>query len=323
LPLILGFQKRLVFLDQVAAPAQIRPVELARDCSLIYADTSIWNCLCDQEVNGQNLLSALAAQGRQFVLGENVLSEMAKTFQVSNPRSLDRAPKLFSYVKSFLDFGVPVLKPTWALLIEEALHVLKQGPEVTPFASASDHLFKVVEKLSKGDFDSGALQLVLERKGAARDTRTMTKAHLTARPKLTSILRQVSSPNLPRWIARQATSAKGRAVLAGHLQTEFPSNALNELSHTAKRLLASRRYRVSHALVRSDLYVNWRCAHNGSLRSDVPDDIFHVVNASYCDLFVTTDRDQASYVIHALNHSKVLLYDKTEPLSKWLAGETF
>jgi hypothetical protein len=117
-------------------------------------------------------------------------------------------------------------------------------------------------------------------------------------------------------------SARGRAVLAGHLQAQFPDNAVKDLSYTAKKLLASRRYRVSHALVRSDLYVNWRCANHGSLRSDVPDDIFHVVNASYCDLFITTDGDQASYVGQSLNRSKVLLYDKTEPLSKWLLGET-
>ena len=291
---------------------------LAHACTLIYADTSIWNCLCDEKVNGHNLSSSLAAQNTQLVLGENVLSEMAKAFQGLNPR----ARELFSYLKSFLDFGIPLLKPTWALLIEEALHVLKQGPEVVPFASSTDHLLKQVERLSKGDFDSRALQLVLERKGAAQTTRAMAKAHLTARPKLTSILKQVSSVNLPRWIARQATSARGRTVLAGHLKVEFPSNTSNELYYTAKKLLASRRYRVSHALVRSDLYANWRCANNGSLRSDVPDDIFHVVNASYCDIFITTDRDQGSYVAHARDDFKVLLYAKTDPIAKWLLKQT-
>jgi len=307
----------------MATIPKIRPIEPVPNSSLIYADTSIWNCLNDQQVNGQNLLGSLAAHDKRFVLGENVLSEMAKTFQVSNPRSVDRAAKLFSCVKSFLDSGVLVLKPTWALLIEEALHVMKQGPEVMAFAPATDHLCQIVDKFSKGDFDSPALQLVRERRGEAQQTRAVAIAHLKARPKLTSILRQVSSANLPGWIARQAMSARGRAVLGGHLQVQFPSNEPKELSYTAKKLLASRRYRVSHALVRSDLYVNWRCANHGSLRSDVPDDIFHVVNASYCDLFITTDRDQAGYVVHALNRSKVLLYGKTEPLSKWLLEETF
>jgi hypothetical protein len=54
------------------------------------------------------------------------------------------------------------------------------------------------------------------------------------------------------------------------------------------------------------------------LRSDIPDDIFHVVNAGYCDIFITTDRDQASYALHALPSAEVLVYEGTAPLSKWL-----
>lgn len=289
---------------------------------LIYADTSIWNRLCDQEVNGEALLSSLEAQDARLVLGENVLSEMVKTFQKSDSCSANRGRELFSYVKSLLSYGVPLLKPTRAILIGEASHVSKQGPEVVPFASDCVQLFRQVDKLSDGGFDSRARRLVLELSGAAHNDRVAARAHLRASPKLTSMLRQVSSQKLPRWIARQATGPRGREVLAGHLHAEFPSNTLSELSYTAKKLLASRRYRVSHALVRSDLYVNWRCANRGSLRSDIPDDIYHVVNASYCDILVTTDQDQASYVGHALYNAEVLVYDGTAPLLKWLLEST-
>jgi len=289
---------------------------------LIYAETSIWNRLCDQKVDGKFLLSSLAAQDAQLVLGENVLSEMVKTLQKSDSCSAGRGRELFSYLKSLLPYGVPLLKPTRAILIGEASHVSKQGPEVVPFASDCAQLFRQVDKFSDGGFDSRARQLVLELSGAAYNDRVAARAHLTARPRLTSMLRQVSSQKLPRWIARQATGPRGREVLAGRLHAEFPSNTLSELSYTAKKLLASRRYRVSHALVRSDLYVNWRCANRGSLRSDIPDDIFHVVNASYCDIFITTDRDQASYAVHALPSAKVLVYEGSAPLLKWLLEAT-
>jgi hypothetical protein len=196
---------------------------------LIYADTSIWNRLCDQKVDGELLLSSLAAHNVQLVLGENVLSEMAKTFQKSDSCSADRGRELFSYLKSFLHFGVPLLKPQWAVLIEEALHVSRDGPEPAPFASDRDQLFRQVQKLSDGEFDSRARQLVLELSGAAYKDRVAARAHLRARPKLTSILRQVSSQRLTRWIARQATGARGRSILAEHLHVSFPSNTLRDL----------------------------------------------------------------------------------------------
>jgi hypothetical protein len=286
---------------------------------LIYADTSIWNCLCNQKVYREPLLSSLTAQDAQLVLGENVLSEMAKTFQNSDPC---RGRELFSYLKSFLGFGIPLLKPTWAMLIQEALHLLKQGPEAAPLAADHAQLFRQVEKLSEGEFDSRVRHMVLELSSEAYNGRVATRAHLNARPKLRSILRQVPIQRLPRWIARQASGPRGREVLAGHLHAQFPSETLKALSYTAKRLLASHRYRASHALVKSDLYLNWRCAVRGSLRSDVPDDMFHVVNASYCDIFITTDSDQASYAGHALYNAEVLVYDGTTPLLKWLLEAT-
>jgi hypothetical protein len=50
--------------------------------------------------------------------------------------------------------------------------------------------------------------------------------------------------------------------------------------------------------------------------------MFHVVNASYCDIFITTDSDQASYAGHALYNAEVLVYDGTTPLLKWLLEAT-
>ena len=54
-------------------------------------------------------------------------------------------------------------------------------------------------------------------------------------------------------------------------------------------------------MVRSDLYLNWRYCRRGSLGKDMPDDNYHIVNASYCEAFVTSDPELVSYAKHVLS----------------------
>jgi hypothetical protein len=70
--------------------------------------------------------------------------------------------------------------------------------------------------------------------------------------------------------------------------------------------------------VRSDLYLNWRCARRGSVRRDLPDDTYHAVNACYCEGFVTTERDQAEHADYTNPGVAALVYLGDQPLLTWL-----
>jgi hypothetical protein len=41
-------------------------------------------------------------------------------------------------------------------------------------------------------------------------------------------------------------------------------------------------------------YYNWRCARHGSNRPDLIDDMFHVLNATYCDVYVSKEKNSWS-----------------------------
>lgn len=71
-------------------------------------------------------------------------------------------------------------------------------------------------------------------------------------------------------------------------------------------------------MVRSDLYLNWRYCQRGALGKDIPDDNYHGVNASYCDVFGTTDPGLAHYMSHVLTKTKVELYPKDTSVASWL-----
>jgi len=90
---------------------------------LIYADTSIWNRLCDEKADPHMLLSELAKRNAVPVFGFNVLYEIAKLFFSGTPEDARRGRKLMDYVKQYLVLQVPIFKENPSLLIEEAMHV--------------------------------------------------------------------------------------------------------------------------------------------------------------------------------------------------------
>jgi hypothetical protein len=81
-----------------------------------------------------------------------------------------------------------------------------------------------------------------------------------------------------------------------------------ELEEYAAVLLAQSK-RFAKGVVRSDLYYNWRCANRGSVPKDLIDDMYHVLNAVYCDVYATREEGQAEYAQLILSpKTKVAIY---------------
>jgi hypothetical protein len=87
----------------------------------------------------------------------------------------------------------------------------------------------------------------------------------------------------------------------------------------AKAVLQSPAAHASRGVVRSDLYSNWRAATRGSNPADLLDDVLHVLQAVYCDIYVTGEAKQAEYGILILTPTtKVAIYDRSVPVDQWL-----
>src|SRR6266404_9602747 len=86
----------------------------------VYFDTSIWNALCDQAVDAEQLIAELATRGFQIGLGTNAVYEMAKTFRMQRSDAMERGRKLFSYLRHYTDRAIPCFRETWDLLGREA-----------------------------------------------------------------------------------------------------------------------------------------------------------------------------------------------------------
>lgn len=95
------------------------------------------------------------------------------------------------------------------------------------------------------------------------------------------------------------TSSQAVRILDFHLSHVFPAPPSRELRNLSSLLLYSRSAPFAHALVKATFYMNWRAANHSGLAPDVPDDMYHILNATYCDIYATGEAKQ-SYATHLL-----------------------
>jgi hypothetical protein len=289
---------------------------------LIYPDTSIWNRLYEQEVDPDLALSVLETRGALPVLGYNVLYEVAKCFSVGRPDKTLRGQNLCKYLKSFMVRRIPIAMENWALLIQEAFHVV--GNPITDHGQRYQENFSIayreIEKLSEGNFGEEAAKFISNRKAKARQSRDAIRDGLNTKPQMKTALLSINEEALPRFMDKVCLSSIGQRVLQGHLRDLFPDDPEPELAVAAWNLLLSRRYRVARAMTRTDIYLCWRCVHRGSISSDLPDDAFHVTAAAYCRDFLTTEPDQAEIALRVIDGVRARVYTGAEPVLGWLAG---
>jgi hypothetical protein len=290
---------------------------------VIYADTSIWNVLCDQDVEPTHLCSRLADRGAVLALGFNAFYEIAKLFFSNQQGSLERGRKLLAYMKKFLTLELPMLKENCILLVEEAMHVIGQQRMESCFRNVEQYKLAVTEtdKLIAGEIGPDVKQFFDSRKASARRSRDDMKQKLAIQADVAETLCKVMPEQLPDFLDRACIAPLGQSLLVGHLAKEFPKNSRSELSDTSKRLLESRASRLSRTMTRADLYLIWRCAQRGSLRADLPDDTFHVVNAAYSDVFLTTESDQTEVARLVIEGVKPILLSQSDDVFARLLSE--
>lgn len=186
--------------------------------TLIYADTGVWNALCEQSVDPGKLTSDLGTQRAQLVLGTNAVYEMAKTFKGSRPSARQRGQALFSCLRQYVERGVPLLRQTDDLLREEAKACSERDQDLNLFYGSSDYekLKAEVDKLAQGVFDSRAARFIPQREAEAKQSRNALYAALEDRPQLKRKLAAIPEESVGRWISREVKHS-ARRILTGHL----------------------------------------------------------------------------------------------------------
>lgn len=289
----------------------------------IYLDTNLWNALCDHKVAPQKLMASLAARNANLVLSLQTFYELAKTFRSSTEKAMGRGRQLFSYFSNFVDANTPCAKENMELLVAEMQALKSQTSSVDAFLKVEDYalLSQHVAKLANGEFDERAAKFIEDQTEFASNTRAGQVRHLGMRADTKQELKKVAPERLEQWLQTQTCSPVGVAILTGHIMRQFPEAPEVEAIEYASVLLVASASRMARGLVRADLYYNWRCANRDSNPKDLIDDVKHVLNSIYCDVYATGEVKQAEYAGLLLTaDTRVAIYDGETPVDRWLEG---
>jgi hypothetical protein len=286
----------------------------------IYLDTILWNLLCDQSVEPEGFVQRLATKNARLVLGLHNFYELTKSFQTTRRQFLDRGKVLLSCFNRFIEAGAPCVKDNMELLAVEMWAAKLRVPVTDVFLSQEDRVLisSKVGSLGNGEFDEKADDFLKAQKQFALGTRSGQINFLEGRTDLKTRLQAVPSDNLERWLELQTKTSACIGLLTQHILQRFREVPPNEAEEYAAALLAPPPKNFSRGVVRSDLYYNWRCANRGSVPKDLIDDMYHVLNAVYCDVYATREQGQAEYAPLILTpNTKVAIYS-SGPVDQWI-----
>ncbi len=288
----------------------------------IYFDTNVWNQSLSQSLQPQLVMQPLVAAGLVPVLGIHVVYELQKTFHSAADGARDKGRALFSHLSEYFAAGlVYVAKEVTELLVAE-MYSLKGAAGGGKFLEVDDlaKLFLAVERFACGDVAPKWLIHTFEKASEIDRARSTLRAQVDQSGPVEKTLKTIPEAQLEQWLTREARSEQSLLRLADHIMRLFPDAPRHEAIDWAVGLISHSGNSLSLGLLKADLYCNWRCANRGSIPTDLLDDIYHVLNACYCDVYVTAEPKQANYASLLLPRAtRVEIYRREEmPLDEWL-----
>lgn len=287
------------------------------DLKTIYLDTNLWNRLFDQQVDAQWLLQELKVMGANLAVSGQTVYELARTFDKKPSRARD----LFQYLKLYVDAGIIGAHDNMQQLHGEIRALNTRASAVIAFYGLPEYqeLKAEVDKLAQGVFDGRVKQFIAERMQSSKDTRADQKIHFDDKQDVKDRLKAVSVDQLPSWLQSELLDLGGIASLTRHIQRIYADITDQQAISNAHSLLRIPQSRIAKGIVRADLYSNWRCAHRGSNPRDLMDDMYHVLNASYCSIYATAEPGQTEYASLLLPSGvQISIYDEQTPVGEWL-----
>jgi hypothetical protein len=282
----------------------------------------LWNALCDQQVNPDSFNAALTGKGAVLVFSEHTVYELAKTFTSEKPNATPRGRELLSYLQRYVSDTLCVKKPI-ELVAAEMWALQFRAADVEAFHDETNFSIvrTAIERLAAGVMDETAKKYISDRMHDVKDDRSGVIKYLESNSQIKAELKEVTAEALPQWLLSETLKTNGILSLAKRIKDYFPEAEICDAREYAYLLLVGPFHSVGAAMVRGDLYANWRCAHRNSNPRDLTEDLQHVLSASYCDIYATSEPGQFEYAGLLLsNGNRLALYDKQVPVDSWLLG---
>jgi len=295
-------------------------------CKRIYLDTDLWNKLFYQKRNPGKLMQRLQEKSACLAFSSHNLYEIAKSLHETKDSTRAKGKELLKFLMTFFNGSIVHPVESGELLKAEAnVNKFMRAPFPSEiFVSASEtNLFRVESAaLLEEPLRPDIADFISNRKMKVADLRTNQMARLANSPALLARMKAVAQIDLKPFLDVESKSLQALRILDFHLRNVFPDLPWAIVRELSNILLHSGIAPFTHSLIRATLYMNWRSANFGGLASDVPDDMYHVLNATYCDIYATGEASQgyATDLLASKTSFKVYPRDKAVTIDDWLVS---
>lgn len=246
-----------------------------------YLETSAINRAERAELSGRDLSSRLKSLGFSPAIGIHTIYELAVTFL--SPGQEEKAAALFSIVQ---DLDPSYQRPSDSLLREEILK-FRTGAAVLPFFDYLGYASTrtEVERLAHGIFDQRARYFISKRESQMRVGFLNQAADYLQH--VVKVQAQRSAPCIRSFEeAYQYFESEDQlpALIRRALRSQVAAHEAREIHQRLEEFPAI------WAIVRANVYMDFIfIKHRVKPNDDKLDDYRHIIEATYCDAFVTGD----------------------------------
>jgi hypothetical protein len=227
----------------------------------------LWNKLFEESVEPAGFVESLRKKGCHIVFSPHLRYELSKTFRSTRDGREERGRLLFAYLERYIELGIPCVKQVTDLLREEVKCADGQLRKVEGFYRDEEYSREVKEirKLAQGDADAGISRVLDFRSSQVREFREESPERSA---KWANHLGENGTASFRIFLEARMCQV-GQQCLRKHIASLFPELKPRGLKRIARKILSAGRFRLSHALVRGDLYLDWRtvCLEGHSGRS--------------------------------------------------------
>jgi len=292
----------------------------------VYLDTNLWSRLLQQPTDDSQFVSTLAGRGIRLIVGDSDICELFESYPFDGDGSAHLTTGMFSRLRPYIARSNTVLKANMELLAAEMRATNNGQQTIDPFLNAEDHdIYRaLVERVADGIITQQDRDHVSWRRQRVTNNRDGQRRHMQSELAVRGYLTAITRGNLAEWLDIASVGPDSMVCLAWEIKNYFPADAsVLEASEWAVGLLSMPHWRMSRAIVRRNLYMNWRSAQNqdSSIRRDLLVDTDHVLNSVYCDIYATEERRQQEYARLLLTDATaVRIYDREQfpSVADWL-----
>ena len=268
----------------------------------IYFDSNIFNEIIRKHIKSEQIRSILSEKKYRLIISSLNMFEIASCWKSGNHSFIEQGIKRFKLIKELLPCRFLNTIPN--ILLMELDNVIN-NTTISPFCENQEKadFEREINKLSQGIYNDKAKTFIENRWAGKRNHIQNKISELTENKNIFKFADTfneflIKNEDLQQLIAEGLIEERVINIPSRHRRK------------TAEKILRkSHRFPMLISVIKANLFLDFRVLKFGNCSHDTLDDLQHLINASYTDIFVTGDNKLYDYSKEIHPNLEILLKD--------------